>query len=110
MNQTQYIITVIDIYTSKIVTIAGRLDDSGNLVIIGKSSRPVNPLISDAALEIEKIVDAISITVNEVQKQAGIIISEAYFGIAGLQIFCSMVNILKIEIESCFRLINSQSR
>jgi len=83
------IIAGIDIGTSKIVTIAGTMDDSGNLVILGMSSKPINSFKRGSIHDIEEIGEAIRFTVDEVQKQIGSDIREAYIGIAGQQISCS---------------------
>jgi cell division protein FtsA len=86
MKSYQNIITAIDIGTSKIVTIAGKMDDKGFPEILGLSRTDQKGFEKGIVLDKEDLVNAIRYTVDEVQKQAGFVISEAYVGIAGLNI------------------------
>jgi cell division protein FtsA len=88
-NNNQNIVTVIDIGTSKIVTIAGRMDDKGMPEILGLSRTDTKGFGRGKVFNKEELVKAVRFTVDEVQKQAGIVISEAYVGVAGLRINCS---------------------
>jgi cell division protein FtsA len=86
MRQRNNILAAIDIGTTKIVTIAGRMNDSGKLEIIGMSKTPSKGVKRGVVLNIEEAVNAIRTTVEEVQKQIGFPIREAYVGIAGQHI------------------------
>jgi cell division protein FtsA len=86
MRQRNNILTAIDIGTTKIVTIVGRMNDSGRIEIIGMSKTPSKGVKRGVVLNIEEAVNAIRYTVDEVQKQVGFIIREAYVGIAGQHI------------------------
>ncbi|HJZ38895.1 MAG TPA: cell division protein FtsA [Bacteroidales bacterium] len=86
MKQRSNILTAIDIGTTKIVTLVGRLNDNGQLEIIGMSKTPSKGVKRGAVLNIEEAVSAIRFTVEEVQKQVGFPIREAYVGIAGQHI------------------------
>jgi cell division protein FtsA len=86
MKQRSNILTAIDIGTTKIVTLVGRLNDNGQLEIIGMSKTPSKGVKRGAVLNIEEAVSAIRYTVEEVQKQVGFPIREAYVGIAGQHI------------------------
>jgi len=85
MTQTNNILAAIDIGTTKIVTIAGRMTDN-KLEIIGMSRTPSKGVKRGVVLNIEEAVSAIRYTVDEVEKQIGFKIKEAYVGIAGQHI------------------------
>ncbi len=85
MSQSNNILAAIDIGTTKIVTIAGRMIDN-KLEIIGMSKTPSKGVKRGVVLNIEEAVSAIRYTVDEVQKQIGFRIKEAYVGIAGQHI------------------------
>src|SRR5512133_3188974 len=86
MRQRNNILAAIDIGTTKIVTIVGRLNESGKLEIIGMCKTPSKGVKRGVVLNIEEAVGAIRYTVEEVQKQVGFTIKEAYVGIAGQHI------------------------
>jgi cell division protein FtsA len=86
MIQSRNILAAIDIGTTKIVTIVGRMDDTGKLQIIGMSKTPSKGVKRGVVLNIDEAVSAIRYTVEEVQKQIGFRIREAYVGIAGQHI------------------------
>jgi cell division protein FtsA len=86
MRQRNNILAAIDIGTTKIVTIVGRMNDMGKLEIIGMSKTPSKGVKRGVVLNIEEAVNAIRYTVEEVQKQVGFTIREAYVGIAGQHI------------------------
>jgi len=79
-------LAAIDIGTTKIVTIVSRLNESGKLEITGMCRTPSKGVKRGAVLNIEEAVSAIRYTVDEVQKQVGFVIKEAYVGIAGQHI------------------------
>jgi cell division protein FtsA len=86
MSQRSNILAAIDIGTTKIVTIAGRLTENGKLEILGMSKTPSKGVKRGVVLNIEEAVSAIRYTVDEVQKQVGFTLREAYVGIAGQHI------------------------
>jgi cell division protein FtsA len=86
MNHTDNIIAAIDIGTTKIVTIVGRKSESGNLDILGMSKTMSRGVKRGTVLNIDEAVSAIQETVDDVQKQIGFKIREAYVGIAGQHI------------------------
>ncbi len=86
MRQRNNILAAIDIGTTKIVTIVGRLNEGGKLEIIGMCKTPSKGVKRGVVLNIEEAVGAIRYTVEEVQKQVGFTIKEAYVGIAGQHI------------------------
>jgi cell division protein FtsA len=85
MSQNNNILAAIDIGTTKIVTIVGRMVDN-KLEIIGMSKTPSKGVKRGVVLNIEEAVSAIRYTVDEVQKQIGFRIKDAYVGIAGQHI------------------------
>ncbi len=80
------ILAAIDIGTTKIVTIVGRLNSNNKLEIFGLSKTPSKGVKRGVVLDIEEAVNAIRYTVEEVQKQTGLIIKDVYVGIAGQHI------------------------
>lgn len=86
MSQDKNILAAIDIGTTKIVTIVGRMGQDGKLQIIGMSKTPSKGVKRGVVLNIDEAVSAIRYTVDEVQKQIGFRIREAYVGIAGQHI------------------------
>ena len=89
MNNNSNIVTAIDIGTSKILTIATKMNDKGILEILGLSRTDTKGFENGIVFNKQELVNAIWITVDEVQKQSGITITEAYVGVAGLHIKCS---------------------
>ena len=85
MSQNNNILAAIDIGTTKIVTIAGRMNDN-KLEILGMCKTASKGVKRGVVLNIEEAVGAIRYTVEEVQKQVGFKIREAYVGIAGQHI------------------------
>jgi cell division protein FtsA len=86
MEQHNNIITAIDIGTTKIVTIVGRKNDTGNLEILGMSKAQSKGIVRGSVINIEEAVNTIRCTIEDVQKQVGFPIREAYVGIAGQHI------------------------
>jgi len=90
MNKEKDIIAAIDIGTSKTVTIAGRCDNNGFLEILGLSRTDTKGFDKGIVIDKEEFINAIRLTVEEVQKQTGIEIREAYVGVAGFKIGYSL--------------------
>jgi cell division protein FtsA len=87
MRQSNRILAAIDIGTTKIVTIVGRVNDIGKLEIIGMCKTPSKGVKRGMVLNIEEAVNAIRFTVEETEKQIGFKIKEAYVGIAGQHVY-----------------------
>jgi len=90
MNKEKDIIAAIDIGISKTITIAGKRDNNGFLEILGLSITDTKGFNKGIVTDNGEFINAIMLTVEEVQKQTGIEISEAYVGIAGLKIGYSL--------------------
>lgn len=86
MRQEFKHIAAIDIGTTKIVAIVGKQNENGKLEILGMSKTASTGVKRGVVLNIEETVTAIRTTVEDVQKQAGVKLTEAYVGIAGQHI------------------------
>lgn len=86
MSQKNQFIAAIDIGTTKIVSIAGRENESKRLEVLGLAKSLSKGVKRGVVLNIEETVDAISHTLKEVEKQAEIKFSDVFVGIAGQHI------------------------
>ena len=86
MRQEVKHIAAIDIGTTKIVAIVGKLNENGKLEILGMSKTASTGVKRGVVLNIEETVNAIRQTVDEVQKHSGIRLSDVFVGIAGQHI------------------------
>lgn len=86
MDQKKNLLAAVDIGTTKIVTIVGQKNDNGKLEILGMSKTPSKGVKRGVVLNIEETVNAISTTVEEVQRQSGLTLSKVFVGIAGQHI------------------------
>ncbi len=86
MSQNNNFIAAVDIGTTKIVTIVGRKNDNGKLEILGMGKTPSRGVKRGVVLNIEETVTAIRSTVEEVQNQTGLTLSDVFVGIAGQHI------------------------
>lgn len=86
MTQKDQIIAAIDIGTTKIVAIAGKMNENNKLEVIAMSKTASKGVKRGVVLNIEETVSAIQETVEEVQNKAGLSLSEVFAGIAGQHI------------------------
>ncbi|MBN2610722.1 MAG: cell division protein FtsA [Bacteroidales bacterium] len=86
MRQKNKILAAVDIGTTKIVTIIGRKNENGRLEILGMSKTPSKGIKRGVVLNIEETVNAIKYTIDDVQRQTGLILGEVFVGIAGQHI------------------------
>jgi cell division protein FtsA len=86
MAQKNRIVTAIDIGTTKIVSLIGRLNEQNRLEILGISSSPSKGVKRGVVLNIEETVNAIQTTIAQAQEQSGLRFSEVFVGIAGQHI------------------------
>ncbi|UCH14519.1 MAG: cell division protein FtsA [Bacteroidales bacterium] len=86
MSQNNNFIAAVDIGTTKIVTIVGRKNDNGKLEILGMGKTPSKGVKRGVVLNIGETVSAIRSTVEEVQNQTGLTLSDVFVGIAGQHI------------------------
>ena len=86
MAQKDQIITAVDIGTTKIVTIVGKIHPNNRLEVLGMGQSVSKGVKRGVVLNIEETVNAIEMTVSEAQRQSGINFTEAFVGIAGQHI------------------------
>ncbi len=86
MEQNQKTLSAIDIGTTKIVSIVGKMNENGKVYVMSMSKTASKGVKRGVVLNIEETVNAISMTVEEVQKQTGITLKDVYVGIAGQHI------------------------
>jgi cell division protein FtsA len=86
MSQNNNFLAAVDIGTTKIVTIVGRKNDNGKLEILGMGKTPSKGIKRGVVLNIEETVTAIRSTVEDVQNQTGLNLSDVFVGIAGQHI------------------------
>ncbi len=86
MAQKNRIVAAIDIGTTKIVSLIGRLNEQNRLEILGISRSVSKGVKRGVVLNIEETVNAIQTTIIEAQEQSGLRFSEVFVGIAGQHI------------------------
>ncbi len=86
MAQKNRIVAAIDIGTTKIVSLVGRLNEQNRLEVLGISRSVSKGVKRGVVLNIEETVNAIHNTVNEAQEQSGLRFKEVFVGIAGQHI------------------------
>ncbi len=109
MDHKNDFLAAVDIGTTKIVTIVGRKNNNGKLEILGMSKTPSKGVKRGVVLNIEETVNAIRTTVEEVQKQSGLTLSDVFVGIAGQHIK-SVRNRGYINIESFEKRITKEDK
>ncbi len=86
MAQENRIVAAIDIGTTKIVSLIGRLNEHNRLEVLGISRSASKGVKRGVVLNIEETVNAIQSTISEVREQSGLQFSEVFVGIAGQHI------------------------
>ncbi len=86
MATNEKIVAAVDIGTTKIVSLVGRLNDQGKLEVLGVSQTASKGVKRGVVLNIEETVQAIQTTSSEAMKQSGIKFKEVFVGIAGQHI------------------------
>lgn len=86
MNNNEQYVAAIDIGTTKIVSIVGKINQNGKVEILGLSKAPSNGVKRGVVLNIEETVNAIDNTVADVQKRSGVVFNDVFVGIAGQHI------------------------
>jgi cell division protein FtsA len=80
------IVAAVDIGTTKIVSLVGRLNEQGKLEVLGISQTPSKGVKRGVVLNIEETVNAIQTTSSEAIEQSEIKFNEVFVGIAGQHI------------------------
>ncbi|MFT5749199.1 MAG: cell division protein FtsA, partial [Ancylomarina sp.] len=86
MNSTNEIIAAIDIGTTKIVAIAGKVTSNGELQILGLEKTKSTGVVKGVIQNINQTIDAIREVVEKLQQNTNLKIDKAYVGIAGQHI------------------------
>ncbi len=84
-NQNHYV-AAIDLGTTKIVTIVGKINANKKLQVVAFSKAPSTGIKRGVVLNIEETVASIQRTVEEAQAKSGVIFDEVFVGIAGQHI------------------------
>lgn len=82
------LLAALDIGTSKVATIAARLDDDGKVNILAVSTVPSGGLKKGAVVNVEETVNSIRESVKEAEIIADVSIHKVYIDIAGKHIRC----------------------
>lgn len=83
MTQESPAIAAIDIGTTKVCTVVGRKDDSGEVQVMGYSSVPCSGLSKGNVSDIDATQKSIRESVQEVQGKTGTSITSAFVGVTG---------------------------
>ncbi len=86
MRQKSNYVAAVDIGTTKIVSLVGRMNENNKLEVIGMSKTVSKGIKRGVVLNIEETVGAIRQTVEETEKQSGIQFTDVFVGIAGQHI------------------------
>lgn len=86
MATKEKIVAAVDIGTTKIVSLVGKLNEQGKLEILGINQTPSKGVKRGVVLNIEETVNAIQTTAADASKQSGIEFNEVFVGIAGQHI------------------------
>jgi len=86
MAQKDQLIAAIDIGTTKIVAIVGKMNENRKLEVIGMSKTTSKGVKRGVVLNIEETVNSIQTTVEEIRNKTGLNFSEVFVGIAGQHI------------------------
>jgi len=79
-------VVAIDLGTTKVVTMVGKMNSNGKLQVVGLSTAESTGIKRGMIQNIEETVKAIQKTVDDVKKQVGLEFHSAYVGIAGQHI------------------------
>lgn len=99
-NMSNYV-AAIDLGTTKVVTIVGE-KSAGGIKIIGYSEFPSNGIKRGEVINIQKVLDAITPTINDVRNQIEdyeFDIKEVFIGVAGQSIKCIAANNKKMRFN-----------
>ncbi len=86
MGQENKYVAAIDIGTTKIVSLIGRMTEGKKLEVLGMSKTVSKGVKRGVVLNIEETVTAIRQTVEEAERQAGVKFQDVFVGIAGQHI------------------------
>ena len=81
-------VAAIDLGTTKVVSIVGEKTDAGYKIVAFKEA-PSKGVMRGEVVNIQNVLDSLNPTIQEINQEYGIEISEVYVGIAGQNIKCS---------------------
>ncbi len=86
MSRKNEYIAAVDIGTTKIVALVGKITSNGRLEILGMGQSPSNGVKRGVVLNIDETANAIQKAVKDAEEESGIKFDEVYVGIAGQHI------------------------
>ena len=86
MSYNEHLVAAVDIGTTKVAAIIGKMKENGKVEIMGVSKTPSTGIKRGVVQNIDETVSAIKKTVNEIQNASGTSISHVFVGIAGQHI------------------------
>jgi len=86
MSHNEHLVAAVDIGTTKVASIIGKMKDNGKVEIMGVSKTPSTGIKRGVVQNIDETVSAIKKTVNEVQSTSGVTFTNVFVGIAGQHI------------------------
>jgi cell division protein FtsA len=86
MSRRNEYIAAVDIGTTKIVALVGKITSNGRLEILGIGQSPSNGVKRGVVLNIDETANAIQKAVKDAEEESGIKFDEVYVGIAGQHI------------------------
>jgi cell division protein FtsA len=86
MSHNEHLVAAVDIGTTKVVAIVGKMKENGKVQILGVSKTPSTGIKRGVVQNIDETVSAIKKTVNEVQASSGAGFTNVFVGIAGQHI------------------------
>ncbi|MFP4620204.1 MAG: cell division protein FtsA [Bacteroidales bacterium] len=85
-HNNEHLVAAVDIGTTKVATIVGKMKENGKVQIMGVSKTPSTGIKRGVVQNIDETVNAIKKTVSEVQAASGTKFSNVFVGIAGQHI------------------------
>ena len=83
---SQRVITAIDIGTDKCATLISTVDDNGQLQVVGVSVVPSKGMRRSQIIDLEKVLETITESLDGAERMAGFEIQSAYVSVAGTHI------------------------
>jgi cell division protein FtsA len=116
--ENQNIIVGLDIGTTKICVLVGRMNEYGKLDIIGMGKSRSDGVVRGAVTNVDKTVFNVTAAIKEAENQSNFAINEVNVGIAGVQVRCITVNdsIMRgpsegeISVGDVYRLVDEQNK
>lgn len=88
-NMSERIVTAIDIGTTKIVAIAGKVNQNGKIEVLGMGKAPSLGVTRGEVINIDKTVSSINKAIAEAEAASGVKFENVHVGIAGKHIRCT---------------------